>query len=105
MVELRAIEENDTDYRFIPRKPSRRTLRQWWTWLLFKVGYHKPSYPSSYGCHVCSEHGDENTVLHYGASEYDYRASCEFGGNQTVWMEEHQCENCGTVYEFWNGSC
>ena len=97
------------EFTFEPREAYPRTLKQWWVVLLCKAGVRKPDCRYSGCCPVCGEFGDDSypssTMLKIENWRYDYWLSYEFGGNQSSWDETHQCEECGTVYEFDNASC
>lgn len=92
---------------FKPRKASKRSLSQWMIWLKYKTGYYK-LFGCIYGCPVCGENHDDsypsNTMLEMTRPEYDACMSYNWGGEQTTWDETHQCNECGEVYSFSNGS-
>ena len=90
-----------------PRKPYKRTLKQWAVFLVYKLGLIKP-YKGPYECPVCGDYHDDgypsDTQIRFDNYSYCYAMSCEWGGRQHTWEETHQCEHCGAVYSFDNGS-
>jgi len=66
---------------------------------------------SSYACPVCGEFSDEDygqessTMLECTPPISNPYYSYEFGVDGSDWEETHQCNECGTVFRFTNGSC
>lgn len=91
---------------FKPRKAEPRTFQQWAQFFLFRLGISKPDHKSSYSCPICGEFSaEEATLLSVGQYHHNDYYAYEFGVDGGDWIEEHQCERCGTVYEFQNSSC
>lgn len=108
--EFEAIENPNYEApKWEPRKASLRTLSQWVQFALYKIGYFEAPKYTGYCCHICGTHPDDDypssTMLYMSKPANNPWYSYEFGVNGCDWEEEHQCENCGTVYSFSNGSC
>lgn len=89
-----------------PHKAKRLTwdqFRMYWTLKFLDLfGLRKCDHWSTFSCPHCSEISmdDERTLLWRGPSRP--HTSMECMGPVHDWEEQHQCDNCGTVYNFTN---
>lgn len=107
-IKVLEIEDDEDEYKWEPRKPYSRTLKQWWMLLIYKIKYIKPESNYGYSCHVCgSDHDSDwpsSTLLEMSKPQYSSYASYEFGIMGHDWEEEHQCNKCGSLFGFSNSS-
>lgn len=104
MTTLPELEEEEP--KFEPRPAERRTCSQWYEFIknsFYNFTGKQVTDHIEYGCPVCGEDADtdypSDTMLSLTEPVPSFWCSAGY-----VWDEEHQCQNCGTVYEFSNES-